>query len=61
MTSYRSQDVVSIPRVFAFIPKHDSQARHLAAESVALDQSPVSHGMLIRDVIVWLRGEDSDL
>ena len=47
-----------------FTPKHNGQARpalHLAAESGTWTNHPVFHGMPIRDVIVWLRGEDSDL
>jgi hypothetical protein len=49
-----------------FIPKHDGQARPDLRATWQQNQGfwtnhPVSYGMPIRDVIVWIKGEDSDL
>jgi hypothetical protein len=49
-----------------FTPKHNDQARPALRATWQQSQGlwtnhPVFHGMPIRDVIVWLRGEDSDL
>ena len=49
-----------------FTPKHDGQARPALRATWQQSQGlwsnyPVFHGMPIRDVIVWLRGEDSDV
>ena len=49
-----------------FTPQHDSPARPALRATWQQSQGlwtnhPVFHGMPIRDVIVWLRGEDSDL
>jgi hypothetical protein len=49
-----------------FTPKHSGQAHPALRATWQQSQGlwtnhPVFHGMPIRDVIVWLRGEDSDL
>ena len=49
-----------------FTPKHNGPARLALRATWQQSQGlwtnhPVFHGMPIRDVIVWLRGEDSDL
>jgi len=49
-----------------FTPKHNGQARPALRATWQQSQGlwtnhPVFHGMPIRDVIVWLRGEDSDV